>query len=161
MLLTFKFEFCHLIFSFQTDKIYNINIIFFQPEATEATDQPDASTKPAELDPAEIWKKDFQCQWYKTVDRDVSDQHSPKDGASVGGTVAQNAGDVMGSTTASTVASTTKGASATELRGSSSPGTASPKPSLEVTTDGGTNPLSAPTLTALLLLVAGSLCLEP
>lgn len=67
----------------------------------------------------------------------------------------------MGSTTASTVASTTKGASATELRGSSSPGTASPKPSLEVTTDGGTNPLSAPTLTALLLLVAGSLCLEP
>lgn len=109
------------------------------------------STKPAEPDPAEIWKRGFQCQWYKTADGDVSDQQSPKDGASVGGTV--DTGDVIGSTTASI----TKGASVTELRGSSSPATGSPKPSLEITTDGGTTPLSAPNLTVLLLLVAGSL----
>ncbi len=67
----------------------------------------------------------------------------------------------MGPTTASTIASTTKGASVTEVRGSSSLGTGSSTPSLEVTTDGGTNPLSAPNLTVLLLLVTGSLCLEP
>ncbi|XP_076597542.1 hyaluronidase-1 [Chaetodon auriga] len=130
-----------------------------KPEAAKATDQPDTSTKPAEPDPAEIWKRDFQCQWYKTADGDVSDQQSPKDGASVGGTVEKNAGDVMGTTTVSTIASTTIGASVTELGGSSSPG--SSKPSLEVPTDGSTNPLSAPNLTVLLLLLVGSQCLEP
>ncbi|XP_028438419.1 hyaluronidase-2 [Perca flavescens] len=52
-------------------------------EEAKATDQPDTNTKPAEPDPAEIWKKDFQCQWYKTADGDVSDQQSPQDGASV------------------------------------------------------------------------------
>lgn len=109
------------------------------------------STKPAEPDPAEIWKRDFQCQWYKTADGDVSDQLSLKDGASVGGTV--DTGDVIGSATASTA----KGASVTESRASSSSATGIPKPSLEATTDGGTNPLSAPNLTFLLLLVAGSL----
>lgn len=67
----------------------------------------------------------------------------------------------MRSTTASTIASTTKGASATELRGGSPPGTGSPKPLLEVSTDAGANPLSAPDLTALLLVVALSRCLEP
>ncbi|XP_035513466.1 glyco_hydro_56 domain-containing protein [Morone saxatilis] len=129
-----------------------------KPEAAKATDQPDTITKPAEPDPAEIWKKDFQCQWYKTADGDVSDQQSPKDGASVGGTVEENTGDVMGTTT---VASTTKGASVTELRGSTTPASRSTTPLLEVITDGGSNPLSAPNLTVLLLLVAGSLCLEP
>ncbi|XP_071331355.1 hyaluronidase-2 [Trachinotus anak] len=123
-------------------------------EAAKATDQPDTDTKPPEPDPAEIWKKDFQCQWYKTADGDVADQQSPKDGASVGGIVEENAGDEVGTTTSST----TKGASVTELRGSSSPGTNS---LLEGPTDGGTNPLSAPKLAVLLLLVAGSLCLDP
>ncbi|XP_054464580.1 LOW QUALITY PROTEIN: glyco_hydro_56 domain-containing protein [Anoplopoma fimbria] len=126
-------------------------------EAAKATDEPDTNTKPAEPDPAEIWKKDFQCQWYKTADGDVSDQQSPKDGASVGGTLKENTGDVLGTT----ATSTTKGASVIELRGSGSPGTRSPTPLLEVTTGGGTNSLSAPNLYVLLLLVAGSLCLEP
>ncbi|XP_073326313.1 hyaluronidase-1 [Pagrus major] len=133
-----------------------------KPEAAKATDPPDTSTKAAEPDPAEIWKKDFQCQWYKTADGDVSDQQSPKDGASVGVTAKENARDVIDTTTASTVASavssTTIGASVAELGGSSSPGTASPKPSLAVLTDGGTSPL--PSLTVVLLLVVGSLSLE-
>lgn len=139
----------------------NTGIFFYHPfqiEAAKATDQPNIDAKPAEPDPAEIWKRDFQCQWYKTADGDVSDQQSPKDGASVGETVEENAGDVAGTTPASTVVSTTKGASVTELGGSSSPGTASLSPSLEVPTVGGTNPLSAPLLTVLLLLLAGSLC---
>ncbi|XP_074500792.1 hyaluronidase-2 [Sebastes fasciatus] len=140
-------------------------------EEAKATDQPDMNTKAAEPDPAEIWKKDFQCQWYKTADGDVSDQQSPKDGVSVVGKVEENAGDLMGTTTASTtsttsiteaafVVETTKAASVIELSVSSSPDTGSPTPSLEVTTDGGTSPLSAPNLTVLLLLVAASLCLE-
>ncbi|TMS16915.1 Hyaluronidase-2 [Larimichthys crocea] len=126
--------------------------------ADAATDQPDTSTTQPVPDPAEIWKKDFQCQWYTTTDGDISDQQSLKDGASVGGTVEENAEDVMGTTAASTAPSITKGASGTELRESSSFG---PKPSLEVSIEGGSNPLSAPNLTVLLLLVAGSLCLEP
>ncbi|XP_045911625.1 glyco_hydro_56 domain-containing protein [Micropterus dolomieu] len=123
-------------------------------KAAKATDWPDTDTKPAVPDTAEIWKKDFQCQWYKTADSDVSDQQSPKDGA-----VEENVGQVIGTT--STTASATKGASVTELRGSSSPDTGSPTPLMEVTTDGGRNPLSAPNLTVLLLLVAGSIYLEP
>ncbi|KAM3618133.1 uncharacterized protein V6R79_016051 [Siganus canaliculatus] len=100
-----------------------------KPEATKATAQPDTTTKPPEPDPAEMWKKDFQCQWYKTADGDVSDQQSPKDGASVG---EQKAADVMGTAVTSTPS---KVASVTELRGSTSPGTGSPQPSLEVPTD--------------------------
>ncbi|XP_028266192.1 hyaluronidase-1 [Parambassis ranga] len=127
--------------------------------AAKATDQPDTDAKPAEPDPAEIWKKDFQCQWYKTADGDVSDQQSPKDGASVGGSEGENTGDEVGVTTTSVMDSTTKSASVTELRGSSSsPGTGSP---LELPTNSGNSPLSAPNLTVLLLLVAGRLCLEP
>ncbi|KAG7520517.1 hyaluronidase-2-like [Solea senegalensis] len=127
-------------------------------KAEKATDEPDTDTEP---DPAEMWKKDFQCHWYKTADRDVSDQQSPKDGVSAEGSVQENGGEVVGTTTASMTASTAKGASVTELRGSSSPETASPTPSLEGPTDGGTDPPSAPHLTVLLLLVIGSLCLEP
>ncbi|KAJ4933891.1 hypothetical protein JOQ06_006700 [Pogonophryne albipinna] len=127
-------------------------------EAEKATDQPDSNTKADEPDPAEIWKKDFQCQWYKTTDGEVSDQQSPKDGASVGVKVKEKAEDVMGTTRApSTRASTTKGASVIESRGSSSASTESPSPSLEVTTSSCTTPSSAPNLTGLLLLVAGSL----
>lgn len=111
----------------------------------------------AEPDPAEIWKNDFQCQWYKTVDGDVSDQQSPKDGTSVGGAVKENSAEIVATTTAST----TKGASVTGLRESSSPSVGSPTPSLEVPTDGGMNLLGAPNLTVLLFLVAGSLCLKP
>lgn len=146
---------------------------YFSPQldATKATDQPDASTKPAEPkptqpkppepDPAEIWKKDFQCQWYKTADGDASYQQSPKDGASVG--VKQSAADVTGSTAAASVASTTKGASVTDPTGSASTTTASWKASLEAPTDGGTAPRCAPHLTALplLLLLTTSLLLEP
>lgn len=131
-----------------------------QMAAAKATDQPDTDAKPAEPDPAEIWKKDFQCQWYKTADGDVSDQQSPKDGASVGGPEGENTGDEVGVTTTSvTTTLTTKSASVTELRESNTlPGTGSP---LELPTNSGNNPLSAPNLTVLLLLVAGSLCLKP
>lgn len=69
---------------------------------------------------------------------------------------------MIATSTASTVASaafsTTTGASVAELGGRRSPGAASPKPSLEVPTDSGTGPL--PNLTALLLLVVGSLSLK-
>lgn len=103
-----------------------------------------------------MWKRDFQCQWYKTTDGDVADQQSPKDGASVGGTAEENSGGVAGTTRASP----TKGASETDVRGSSSPATVSV---LETPTDAGTSPPSSPSLTALLLvlLVAGGRCLEP
>lgn len=121
----------------------------------KATDQPDTDAKTAEPDPAEIWKKDFQCQWYKTSDGDVSDQQSPKDGTPVGGTVAENTGGSTGTTTAST---TKRG---TELSGSRSPDSGSPAPSLEAPTDGGDDPLSSPNLTVWLLVVAARLCLEP
>ncbi|KAK7884618.1 hypothetical protein WMY93_027741 [Mugilogobius chulae] len=45
-----------------------------------ATDQPDTSPSP-DPDPAELWKRDFQCQWFSSSDRDITDQQSPKDGA--------------------------------------------------------------------------------
>ena len=144
----------------------NILIVYLtsQPEAAKATDQPDTGTKPAEPDPAEVWKRDFQCQWYKAADGDVSDQQSPKDGVSVGGREEENTGDIPGGTMTSIVASTTTGASGTVLTGRSSSGTGL-KPSLEAPTDGGTKQPGAPNLTALLLLLllllAGRLCLEP
>ncbi|XP_029135670.2 glyco_hydro_56 domain-containing protein [Labrus bergylta] len=123
-------------------------------EAAKATDQPDTDTKPADPDPAELWKKDFQCQWYKTPDREVSDLQSPKDGVSGGVKVKETKGSIAPSTVASKVASLT------ELRGSSPP--ASQTPLLDATTDDGANPPSAPNLTVLLFLVAGSLFfLEP
>lgn len=57
--------------------------------------------------------------------------------------------------------SPTNSASVSELTVSSSLTTGSPTPSLEVPTDSGPDPLSAPNLTALLLVVAASLCVEP
>ncbi|KAF3696645.1 Hyaluronidase-2 [Channa argus] len=126
--------------------------------AAKATDQPDTGAKPAEPDPVEIWKNDFQCQWYKTEDGDISDQPSPQDGASVGVTVAENSANVVG-TAPFTLASTTQGASVTGLRESDSPDNGSPTPSLEVPTDN-THLLGSPSLTVLLLLVAGKLCME-
>lgn len=132
-------------------------LLLSQQEAAKATEQPDTSTTAAEPDPAEVWKKDFQCQWYKTADGDVSDQQSPKDGASAGETAAEGAGDGIGITgTTSTVASET------ESTGRRSPGTGSPKPSPEATAGSGAKPISAPKATVLLsLFAAGRLCLEP
>lgn len=135
------------------------NIIFChqsQVEAAKATDLPDTDTKTAEPDPAETWKKDFQCQWYKTEDQDVLDLQSPKDGVSLGGTLEANAGGV----TETTTTATTKRASVTEFSGSSTAGTGT-APSLEASTDKGTNSPSAPSITVLLLLVVGSLSLKP
>ncbi|KAJ3586444.1 hypothetical protein NHX12_012842, partial [Muraenolepis orangiensis] len=58
-------------------------------DAVEATDEPATSAttagEPDEPDPAEMWKKDFQCQWFETSEEAISDQESPKDGASVVG----------------------------------------------------------------------------
>ncbi|XP_041859810.1 glyco_hydro_56 domain-containing protein [Melanotaenia boesemani] len=125
-------------------------------EAAKATNQPDTDTKMAELDPAEIWKKDFICQWYKTSDGDVSDQQSPKDGASTGGKTEGNTEVVLGTT----IVATTKSASETEFIVTISPGPGDPTPSLEAPTDSCTNPTSAPHPTVLLVLVAGSLCLR-
>ncbi|XP_035812461.2 glyco_hydro_56 domain-containing protein [Amphiprion ocellaris] len=130
-----------------------------KPEAAKVTEQPNTDTKTAEPDPVEIWKKDFQCQWYKTADGDVSDQQSPKDGVSIRRTVLESSEAAVLATRASAIASATKRASVTEFRGSSSPATWSPMPS--VPTDGGNKPLSAPVWTALLLLVTSSLCLDP
>ncbi|CAG6021179.1 unnamed protein product [Menidia menidia] len=126
-------------------------------ETAKSTDQPVTDTKAAEPDPAEIWKKDFQCQWYKTSDGDVSDRQSPKDGASAGGKAEGNTGGVEGIPTASP----TKSASETELRGSGSPDTGSPVPSLEAPTDDAAGLTAAPHMAVLLLLWAGSLCLGP
>ncbi|KAM6924903.1 hyaluronidase-2 [Xenentodon cancila] len=126
-------------------------------EATKATEQPDAETKTAEPDPAEIWKKDFQCQWYKTADGDVSDQQPPKDGASVGRTAEGSSEGAVGMTTPPT----RKSSSETKFAGSGSPGTESPTPSLKVATDAGRKPACAPNLTILLLVLAASLCLRP
>ncbi|KAM9343946.1 hyaluronidase-2 [Pholidichthys leucotaenia] len=119
-------------------------------EAAEVTAPPDADPKTAEPDPAEVWKNDFQCQWYKTEDGDVSDQRPPKDGVSLGGMVERNSGS----------ASTTKRASETQVTTTSSPGTGSLMPSLEVPADGGTNRLRAPDFTVILLVVSGSIWLE-
>ncbi|XP_054637329.1 glyco_hydro_56 domain-containing protein isoform X2 [Dunckerocampus dactyliophorus] len=91
-----------------------------EAEAVKATSQPDPDAKAAEPDPAEIWKKDFQCQWYKTTDRDVSDQQSPKDGTSVGGMLEQISTDLRGTSATFTVDSITKGASVIKPSGSGS-----------------------------------------
>lgn len=122
-----------------------------QPEEAKATEELDSTMNPAEPDPAEIWKNDFQCQWYKTADGDVSDQLSPKDGAPAGVGVEQNTRDRLQSTTASGLASRTKTASVS----------GSPKPSQEAATDGGPRTVGDPNLTALLLLVAVGLCVDP
>ncbi|XP_029013024.1 glyco_hydro_56 domain-containing protein isoform X2 [Betta splendens] len=145
-------------------------------EATKATNQQGTDSKTAEPDPAEMWKKNFQCQWYKSSDGDASDQQSPKDGASVGGTVDANSAEIVGTTTASTAASTTasttsstsaatsvsttRGVSLTESRESSSASVGSPTPSLELASDAGRTLLAAPSLTLLLFLLAGNICLK-
>ncbi|XP_061536167.1 glyco_hydro_56 domain-containing protein isoform X2 [Phycodurus eques] len=111
-------------------------------EAAKATDEPDPDAKAAEPDPAEMWKKDFQCQWYKTTDRDVSDQQSPKDGASVDGTLEQISGDLGGTSETFSTDSITKGASTT-------------KPS-----ENTSSPLVSNCCTVLWLLVAACLCVN-
>ncbi|XP_027889201.1 hyaluronidase-2 [Xiphophorus couchianus] len=125
-------------------------------EGAEATQQPDAETKAAEPDPAEIWKKDFQCQWYKSADGEISERQPPKDGVSVGGNAEGNTGNAAETRTSST----TKSASENLFRGSDVAGTGSQTVSVEMQTDNGTNLLTVPTLqTLLLLLGAGCLCL--
>ncbi|KAF7644194.1 hypothetical protein LDENG_00226270, partial [Lucifuga dentata] len=122
--------------------------------AVKATDQPVAAAGAADPDPAETWKKDFQCQWFKTSDGAVSDQQPPKDGAPAGGAVEEKAGDVSGTM----VAFTTKGASVAES-GSSSPGSTSPTPLVEEPTDCGRKSGPNPT-SLLLLLLALNTCLD-
>ncbi|XP_053705546.1 glyco_hydro_56 domain-containing protein isoform X2 [Synchiropus splendidus] len=123
----------------------------------KATNPPDVETKAVEPDPAELWKKDFQCQWYQSSDEDISDQQSPKDGASIGGPFNRNAGGVSRATTASSIASISKGAS--ESKGSPSALPGSPMPSVGGATDCSTTFLSSTRLTVLLSLLAA--CLEP
>lgn len=147
---------CPLVFNWPCRINQRINTVsvylhhfLSQPGEEKASEELEGTTNTAEPDPAEIWKKDFQCQWYKTADGDVSDQLSPKDGAaaSVGGEQV----DALRSTTASSVASLTKAASVS----------GSPQPSLGAPTDGGPRQVGAPNLTALLLLTAVGLCGEP
>ncbi|MED6279701.1 hypothetical protein CHARACLAT_003407 [Characodon lateralis] len=124
-------------------------------ERAEATEQPDAGTKAAELDPAEIWKKDFQCQWYKSADVEISEWQAPKDGVSNGGKADGSAGNTAETRTASA----TRSASETTFGGRDFAGTGSQTALQEVQTDSGTE-LSGPKLHALLLLLgAGCLCL--
>ncbi|MEQ2313385.1 hypothetical protein AMECASPLE_001488 [Ameca splendens] len=124
-------------------------------ERAEATEQPDAGTKAAELDPAEIWKKDFQCQWYKSADVEISEWQAPKDGVSNGGKADGSAGNTADTRTASA----TRSASETTFGGRDFAGTGSQTALQEVQTDSGTE-LSGPKLHALLLLLgAGCLCL--
>ncbi|MEQ2177130.1 hypothetical protein GOODEAATRI_000704, partial [Goodea atripinnis] len=126
-----------------------------QAERAEATEQPDAGTKAAELDPAEIWKKDFQCQWYKSADVEISEWQDPKDGVSNGGKADGSAGNTAETRTASA----TRSASETTFGGRDFAGTGSQTSLQEVQTDSGTE-LSGPKLHALLLLLgAGCLCL--
>ncbi|XP_061688640.1 glyco_hydro_56 domain-containing protein isoform X1 [Syngnathoides biaculeatus] len=85
-----------------------------EADAPKATDEPGPDTKAAEPDPAEMWKKDFQCQWYKNSDGDISDQQSPKDGASVDGTLDDVSKDLGGSLGTFSPESITKVASTTK-----------------------------------------------
>ncbi|KAM9830008.1 hyaluronidase-2 isoform 1-T2 [Syngnathus typhle] len=117
-------------------------------EAAKATDEPDPDFKAAEPDPAEMWKKDFQCQWYKTTDGDVSDQ-SPKDGASVSGTLEQISRELRGTAATFTTDSITKGAPTMEPSGSAS---APMEPSGSAAA-----PLASNTFNVLLLLVTACL----
>ncbi|XP_037540889.1 glyco_hydro_56 domain-containing protein [Nematolebias whitei] len=112
-------------------------------QKVKATAQPDTVSKTAEPDPAEIWKKDFQCQWYKTDDGEVSDQQSPKDGAPYGGKAKGN--------TEGMVETTIKSATENTLTGSDLPATGSATALLNLPANGGTNPVNAPSLYILLL----------
>ncbi|XP_017266727.1 glyco_hydro_56 domain-containing protein [Kryptolebias marmoratus] len=125
-------------------------------EKVKTTAQPDTASKTAEPDPAESWKKDFQCQWYKTADREISDQQSLKDGAPFGGKAEGNVEGMVATTTISTAKSATE----TVLTGSDLLATGSETASLELATDSGAIPLNAPNL-YFLLLGAVSFCLGP
>ncbi|KAF6726043.1 Hyaluronidase-2 [Oryzias melastigma] len=116
----------------------------------KGTVQSDKDNETAEPDPAEIWKKDFQCQWYKTAGGDASDQQAPRDGAES----EVDAGGV-------TAASAAKSASDTKFRRTDPPDTGNSKPSLEAPTDSVASLPADPNVMVLLGLVAGSLCLRP
>ncbi|XP_057675045.1 glyco_hydro_56 domain-containing protein isoform X2 [Corythoichthys intestinalis] len=87
-------------------------------EANKATDEPEPDAKATVPDPAEIWKKDFQCQWYKTTNQDVSDQQSDKDGESISRTYGQLSGDLGGISATFTTNSISKFASTDKQNGS-------------------------------------------
>ena len=126
-----------------------------QPDVAPATGEPDTTTVlPDKPDPAEMWKKDFLCQWFETSEEAISDQESPKDGASIVGQGVQKTEDVEGPVGASTV----KDSSLGEPEDSSTSVAGSPMPSSEVATDHGAKP--GYQVTALLLvLVAEELLL--
>ena len=126
-----------------------------QPDVAPATEEPDTTTVPPdEPDPAVTWKKDFLCQWFETSEEAISDQESPKDGASIVGQGVQKTGDVEGPVGTSTV----KDSSLGDTGDSGTSGAGSPKPSSEVATDHGTKP--GYQITAILLvLVAEELLL--
>uniref|UniRef100_A0A3P9JBG1 Hyaluronidase n=1 Tax=Oryzias latipes TaxID=8090 RepID=A0A3P9JBG1_ORYLA len=124
------------------------------PDSSAYLHLPPSSTVTGKSDPAEIWKKDFRCQWYKTAGGDASDQQAPRDGASVG---VKSDGDAG----AMTAASTAQSASDTKFRRTDPPDTGNSKPSLEVPTDSVASLLAAPNGMLLLGLVAGSLWLGP
>ncbi|XP_029994737.1 hyaluronidase-2 [Sphaeramia orbicularis] len=134
-------------------------------DVAKATDPPDSDSdsdsKLMEPDPAELWKKDFQCQWFSSSNGDASDQQSPKDGASVGetGTDAIATPTATPTASTSTAAPNTKGASVTWFSTDGSPLTPGPTLSLDGPTDGGAGPPRGPGLGVLMVLVAASLCL--
>lgn len=123
-----------------------------KPDGAKPTDQPDSDPGPGEPDPAELWKQDFQCQWFTTPDGDVSDQQSPKDGAPAAGSGEDGVGRGMAVVpTMSGLETNSKGASET-LNGDNGSGF-SPKTTLETPTDRGVGPKSAPKSIVLVLLL--------
>ena len=105
------------------------------------------------LDPAELWKRDFQCQWFSSADGDISDQSSPKDGAPSVGKRQDSAGQGLDNlATVSDVMSTTTGVYAAPNEGS-----VSPKTTLETPVAGGD--IKRTPRTAMLLLMVMLLCL--
>ncbi|KAM6976875.1 hyaluronidase-1 [Aplochiton taeniatus] len=94
-----------------------------------------------QLEPAnlEVWKRDFQCQWYETLQGAVADQESPKDGVAEG--EARAVGEEL-------LAPTVKSLS---IAGSVESGIGTPSLSVEVPMDHGAHAFSDPLLTMMLL----------
>ncbi|XP_072305468.1 hyaluronidase-4 [Eucyclogobius newberryi] len=115
----------------------------------EATDQPDPFPRP-DPDPAELWKRDFQCQWFSSADRDVSDQQSPKDGSPSVGKREDSVGRGLDAlATVSDGISTTTGA----YKGQNGE-KGGPKTTLETPLDRGAIKSPPKTMALLLLLLA-------
>ncbi|XP_034027449.1 hyaluronidase-1-like [Thalassophryne amazonica] len=125
------------------------------------TDATETETKPPEPDTAEIWKRDFQCQWFQMLDGDVLVQQSPKDGVSAGEKLGENSSNTRKTTITSTTGLTSNGASVKEFILSSTPRTRSPKDAPDVPMGGSTKSPSVSHLTAAVCLLAGILYLQP